>query len=178
MAERTGVTSHGALNEAHQRTAESIRQDIAAKRESISGTVDRLGDRIQESLDWRSYVTEYPFIAVGLAAGVGFAFSGIFRRRVTPRDRILDAIAETVEDVTDRVRDNIDDVLHRKASFVMGTFMRRGVGGLAAGLCSTLIRSQANRILAERRSAQSPTSSAGEVESSFQSSTTAGSARS
>jgi|SRR5689334_15319832 ElaB/YqjD/DUF883 family membrane-anchored ribosome-binding protein len=177
MAERTGVTSHGALNEAHQRTAESIRQDIAAKRESISGTVDRLGDRIQESLDWRSYVGEYPLVALGLAAGVGFAFSGIFKRRLTPGDRILEAIAETVEDVTDRVRDNIDDVLQRKASFAIGTFMRRGVGGLAAGVCSTLIRSEANRILAERRSAQGPTSTGREVESSFQS-TTAGSARS
>jgi len=177
MAERTDVTSHEALNEAHQRTAESIRQDIAAKRESISGTVDRLGDRIQESLDWRSYVGEYPIVALGLAAGVGFACSGIFKRRLTPRERILEALAETVEDVTDRVRDNVDDVLQRKASFAIGSLMKSGIGGLAASVCSTLIRSSANKILAERRSVQGPTSTARKVEASFQSST-AGSARS
>lgn len=177
MAERTDVTSHIALNEAPQRTADSIRQDIAATRESISGTVDRLGDRIQESLDWRSYVGEYPFVALGLAAGVGLAFSGLFKRRLTPRERILDAFAETVEDVTDRVRDNVDDVLHRKTAFAIGSLMKSGFGGLAASACSILIRSGANRILAEQRSAQRPTSTTREVESTFQSST-AGSARS
>ena len=177
MAERTGVSSQGALNEANQRTAESIRQDIAAKRESISGTVDRLGDRIQESLDWRSYVGEYPIVALGLAAGVGFVFSGIFKRRLTPRERIFEALAETVEGVTDQVRDSIDDVLHRKASFAVGTLMKSGLGGLASTVCSTLIRSGANRILAERRSVHGPTSTSQEVESSFQLST-AGSARS
>src|SRR5262249_362511 len=127
MAERTDVTSQGLLNEAHQRTAESIRQDIAAKRESISGTVDRLGDRIQESLDWRSYVSEYPFVALGVAAGVGLVVSGIFKRRPTPRERILEAFAETVEDVTDQVRDNVEDLLHQKGSFAIGILLKNGV---------------------------------------------------
>jgi ElaB/YqjD/DUF883 family membrane-anchored ribosome-binding protein len=176
MAERTNVTSLGALDHTQERTADSIRQDIAAKRESISGTVDRLGERIQETLDWRSYVGEYPLVALGLAAGVGLTFSGLFKRRPSPRERIVDALAETVEDITDQVRNNFGGVLQRNP-FVIGSVLKRGAGGLAATLLSTVIKNQATRMLAERRSRNSATSTSPEVESSFQSST-AGSSRS
>jgi hypothetical protein len=99
-----------------ERSAEEIRQDIAARRESISETVDRLGDRIHETLDWREYVVEYPYIALGLAAGVGFLVAGIFKfkREPTPRERIIDALAEITEDLTDRVRSSIEDVVPKK----------------------------------------------------------------
>ncbi len=61
MAERTDVATRMRTEiEGPERSAEEIRQDIAAKRESISETVDRLGERIQETLDWREYVVEYP----------------------------------------------------------------------------------------------------------------------
>jgi len=115
MAERTDVaTRMRSEDDLTQRTADEIRQDIAAKRESISETVDKLGDRIQESLDWREYVTEYPFVALGVAAGLGLLVSGIFKRKSTPRDRIMDALAESLEDVTDRFRSNIDSVVAKK----------------------------------------------------------------
>lgn len=61
MAERTNVaTLQRVQDETSDRSAVAIRQDIAAKRESISETVDKLGDRIHETLDWREYVAEYP----------------------------------------------------------------------------------------------------------------------
>jgi len=103
-------------DETFERSAEEIRLDIAARRESISETVDRLGDRIHETLDWREYVAEYPYVALGLAAGLGFLVAGIFKikHEPTPRERIYDALAEITEDVTDRVRGSIQDVVPKK----------------------------------------------------------------
>lgn len=115
MAERTDVaTRMRSEDDISQRSAEEIRQDIAAKRESISETVDKLGDRIQQTLDWREYVNEYPFVALGAAAGLGFLVSGIFKPKPSPRDRIMDALAESIEDVTGRFRSNIDSVVAKK----------------------------------------------------------------
>jgi ElaB/YqjD/DUF883 family membrane-anchored ribosome-binding protein len=87
------------------RSIDEIRRDIDSRRESISETVGRLGDRIQQSLDWREYVADHPFISIGAAAGVGFLLSGLFRHRPTPRERITDAIAESAEEIADRFRD-------------------------------------------------------------------------
>ena len=116
MGERTDVATRMREDETFERSAEEIRQDIAARRETISETVDRLGDRIHETLDWREYVVEYPYVALGLAAGLGFIVAGIFKikREPTPRERIMDALAEITEDVTDRVRGSIEDVVPKK----------------------------------------------------------------
>ena len=116
MAERTDVATRMREDDTFERSAEEIRQDIAARRESISETVDRLGDRIHETLDWREYVVEYPYVALGLAAGVGFLVAGIFKfkHEPTPRERIMDALAEISEDLTDRVRGSLDNVVPKK----------------------------------------------------------------
>src|SRR3954471_14108375 len=99
-----------------ERSAEAIRQDIAAKRDSISETVDKLGERIQETLDWREYVGKYPWLAIGLAAGAGFIVAGLFKHEPTPRERIMDAVAEIAEDFADRARDAMGDALPGKKS--------------------------------------------------------------
>jgi len=115
MAQTTNVAAQrretGATPE---RSAEAIRQDIAAKRDSISETVDKLGERIQETLDWREYVGKYPWLALGLAAGAGFIVAGLFKHEPTPRERIMDAVAEIAEDFADRARDVMGDALPGK----------------------------------------------------------------
>src|SRR5437870_13752884 len=104
MAERTDVATLRRVNdETSERSAVEIRQDIAAKRESISETVDKLGERIHETFDWHEYVAEYPAVAMGLAAGAGCLGAGIFKRRPSPQDRTLDAMADLREHMTDRV---------------------------------------------------------------------------
>jgi hypothetical protein len=117
MAEKTNLSTRAGVrpdagegDAPEERSAEEIRQDIAARRESISETVDRLSDRFQRKLDWRSYVTDYPLAAVGVAVGVGFLLSGLFKPRPSPRERIMDAVAESLEDVTDRFRDRLADL--------------------------------------------------------------------
>lgn len=122
MAETTHVaTQRRAESDTAERSAEAIRQDIAAKRDSISETVDKLGERIQETFDWREYVGNYPLVALGLAAGLGFMVAGLFKRQPTPRERIMDAIAEVSEDFTDRLRDAIGDAVPAKKSGVSRT---------------------------------------------------------
>jgi ElaB/YqjD/DUF883 family membrane-anchored ribosome-binding protein len=115
MAERTDVAVRMRTEiEGPERSAREIRQDIAAKRESISETVDKLGERIQETLDWREYVAEYPYVALGAAAGLGFLVSAIFKPRPTPQERIVDALADLIEDGTGRLRDSLGDVVPKK----------------------------------------------------------------
>lgn len=113
MAERTNLATRRA-DQVIERSAHEIRQDIAAKRETISETVDKLGERIHQTLDWREYIAKSPAVALGLAAGVGFLLAGLFKRKQTPQERIMAAIAEITEDLTDRISDVAGDVIKRK----------------------------------------------------------------
>ncbi len=76
-----------------ERSTEEIRQDIANGEENISRTVGQIGDRIKEKLDWREYVKDSPYWAAGAAAGLGLLVSGMFIRKSTPLERIMDSIA-------------------------------------------------------------------------------------
>jgi hypothetical protein len=62
---------------------------------------------VHRASDWRVQVGEHPFLAVGAAFVVGGLLSGMFRRKPTPQERIIDAIADTVDDITSNVRDHI-----------------------------------------------------------------------
>jgi hypothetical protein len=126
MVERDHISIDTAKEE---RSAREIREDIAAKRESISETVDRLSDKVQRTFDWRTYAGQYPLAAMGLAVGVGFLVSRIFAPRPTPRERILDAIAETVEDLKDRFGDYIEAVPAKKNG-ISTTVKAAAVGAL------------------------------------------------
>ena len=83
-----------------ERSTEDIRQDIAKKEENISRTVEQIGERITEKLDWRGYVKDSPYWALGAAAGLGYLASGMFRTRTTPMERIMDPIAEASSRLT------------------------------------------------------------------------------
>ncbi|HXU39287.1 MAG TPA: hypothetical protein VN937_23230 [Blastocatellia bacterium] len=115
MAERTNLaTQPGFQDTTVDRSAFAIRQDIAAKRESISETVDKLGDRLQQTFDWHEYVAAYPVVALGLAAGAGFLIAGAFKRKPTPQERIHEAVAELTEDLADRVGGVMAGVIQKK----------------------------------------------------------------
>jgi len=81
-----------------ERSTEDIRQDIAKGEENISQTVEQIGEHIKEKLDWRGYVKDAPYWALGAAAGLGYLASGMFRKRTTPMERIMGSIAEEVRD--------------------------------------------------------------------------------
>ncbi len=74
------------------RSAEEIRNDIELKTQMISETVNRLNERLHEKVDWRSYVRRHPFLALGVAASLGFFVSGKLVSPASPVERIADAI--------------------------------------------------------------------------------------
>ena len=81
-----------------ERSTEDIRQDIAKGGNNISQTVEQIGERIQEKLDWRGYVKDSPYLALGAAAGLGYLASRMLITRTSPMERIMASIAEEVRD--------------------------------------------------------------------------------
>lgn len=110
------------------RSAEEIRQDIAAKRDSITETVERLNDKFQSTLDWRTYAADYPYVALGAAVGLGFLVSRIFARKPSPRDRIMEAIADSVEDFKDQFGGYLEVIPPKKSA--IGTSVKAAATAL------------------------------------------------
>ena len=79
-----------------ERSSEDIRQNIAKEKESISRKADQIGERIKENLDWREYAKDSPYLAIGIAAGLGYIGSRVLIQRTTPMERIADSIAGEV----------------------------------------------------------------------------------
>lgn len=137
MAERNRLTAPGVAaaytpddETFEERSAEEIRLDIAARRESISDTVDLLSDRVQRKFDWRTYISDYPLVAVGVAAGAGILLAGLFKRRATPTERMVTALADAIEDVADRFRDQLDHVGVAKSSGLSRTVKAAATGAI------------------------------------------------
>ena len=94
MATRENLSN---TREAHvERSTEDIRQDIAKGGKNISQTLEQIDERIKEKLDWRGYVKDSPYLALGAAAGLGYLASRMFRTRATPMERIMGSIGEEV----------------------------------------------------------------------------------
>ncbi len=79
-----------------ERTTEEIREDLAREEENLSRTAEKIGDRIKEKLDWGEYVKDSPYLALGIAAGVGFFAARALQPRRTPMQRIIGTLAEEV----------------------------------------------------------------------------------
>lgn len=84
-----------------ERSSEDIRRNIAKEKENISRKVDQIGERIKERLDWREYVKDSPFWAIGIAVGLGYLASRVFITRTTPMERIVKTLAEGAHDSLD-----------------------------------------------------------------------------
>jgi hypothetical protein len=68
-----------------ERTTTDIRRDIAKEKETITQTIEHIGERINKKLDWREYLNDYPYWALGAAAGLGYLTSELFLSGTTPR---------------------------------------------------------------------------------------------
>lgn len=123
------------------RKPEELRQDIEEQKESIAGTLKQLDRRLHSAADWRTHVGEHPFIAVGIAFSVGGLLSGMFRRKPTPRERILDALAESVVDITDQVRNRfVSQFTHS----VGRGLLKASAATLVTKMAASYIRSRGN----------------------------------
>src|ERR687892_1713662 len=102
MVEKTDLSASMSVeDETPERSTEEIRQDIAARRESLSKTVDSLDEHIHQTLDLRKYLYDHPYTVLGIAVGLGFLASGLFRPRPTLGERIMDTLAASAEGLTD-----------------------------------------------------------------------------
>jgi len=75
------------------RSIDEIKQNIEQTRNEITDTVDQLGERLKETMDWRSYVSEYPLVAVGGAALLGFYLT---RKLLKPRRSTMEELVENL----------------------------------------------------------------------------------
>ena len=132
MAERNHLTTGQSSASGHgpERSAEEIRKDIASRRESITETMDQLSNRFEQKLDWRTYVSDHPLAAMGVAAGIGFLASGLFRRRRSSKQRVTNALADAIEDLTDRFRYQLDG-LGLKRPGMKSTIKTAAAGAIA-----------------------------------------------
>ena len=113
-----------------ERSAEDIRQDIAARRESITETVDRLSDRFQQTLDWKAYVSDYPLAALGVAAGLGFLAARIIKPRPSAGKRIKNALAYGIEDLAGRFHHQLENVAQNRSGSGLGRTVKAALTGL------------------------------------------------
>jgi ElaB/YqjD/DUF883 family membrane-anchored ribosome-binding protein len=139
MAERSDLTSGPSSFRQGQeqdeisgaeRSAEEIRHDIAARRESITETVDRLSDRFQQTLDWRAYVSDYPLAALGVAAGLGFLAARIIKPRPSAGKRIKNALAYGIEDLAGRFHHQLENVAPKRSGSGLGRTVKAALAGL------------------------------------------------
>ena len=70
-----------------ERSAEQIERDIAATRESITETVEEIEARLRRATDWRTYVERYPWVVLGVAAGIGVFVGRALAERYVPGPR-------------------------------------------------------------------------------------------
>ena len=152
MVERNELTTRTDLDESlRERSVDEIRQDIAARRETITETVDKISEQVQRKLNWREYVADYPLAALGLAAGTGLLLAGIFKARTSPAERIMSALSDSVEDITGRVRNQLDFLPDKRpktksALMVVATsLITKGLTGYVGSQFSGLEKSQSTR---------------------------------
>jgi len=111
------------------RSIEEIRRDIERRRDSITRTVDQVGQKVQETLSWREQVGDHPYAALSLAAGAGFLLALAIRRRRTPSERLVEALADNVEEIGESLRDAIRGA---------GSPSRSGLFGSLAGVAGAM----------------------------------------
>jgi ElaB/YqjD/DUF883 family membrane-anchored ribosome-binding protein len=145
MVERNNLTAgsySSASAQAQDRSAEEIRQDIASTRESITETFDQLSDRFQETLDWRTYVKDHPLVALGVATGLGLLLGGLLRRRPTPRQRIKEAFADSIEDLADRFRIQMDGAGLQKSRMGLSRTIKAAATGAITKAATDYVRAR------------------------------------
>lgn len=148
MAERTDLTSASPSWQGQDevsgddRSAEEIRQDIAARRESITETVDRLSDRFQRTLNWRAYVSDYPLATLGVVAGLGFLAARIFKPRPSAGKRVKDALAYGIEDLVGRFHHQLENVAPHRSGPGINRTVKTAVTGLIAQAATDYLRNR------------------------------------
>jgi ElaB/YqjD/DUF883 family membrane-anchored ribosome-binding protein len=125
-----------------ERSSEDLRQEIEAKKEAFAETINRLDRHAQRAVDWRAQVGDHPYLALGLAVGVGCLFAGIFKSKPSPRERIMEALAEGVEDIADQARNRSGSRFHLPPT---GGELKAAAAALATKAATAYLRKKLSR---------------------------------
>ncbi len=120
-----------------ERDPEEIRQDISLHKAAISSTISRLDDRFQEAVDWRTHAAAHPFVAIGIATGAGLLVANLFKRKASPQDRIMDALADGAETIFDQAQSRFGTLLDSatpKKNVVQGALITLAVKAVTSYL--------------------------------------------
>jgi ElaB/YqjD/DUF883 family membrane-anchored ribosome-binding protein len=99
-----------------ERSVDAIRQDIAAKTSAVVETMGKLEDKFQATVDWRSYVSRYPYLSIGAAAGAGLLLSRFFRRKPSASERIVGAVSDVVHELKGDLHDSVKSLIWKEAA--------------------------------------------------------------
>lgn len=134
-------------SETVKRSPEDLRQEIKDKKIAIAETLSRLDQRVHRATDWRAQVGDHPYLALGLAVSVGCLCSGIFNRRPNPQERIMEALAEGVENIAEQMRARISSRFNRPAT---GDALKATIAALAAKAATAYLRNKLSRAFIAR----------------------------
>ena len=142
--------SDNSVLEPVERSQEELRQELQDKKKAMAETLNRLDQRVQRAFDWRAQVGDHPLMALGIAVGAGCLVSGIFKRKPSPGERMLDAVAEGVEDLTGQVRDQLAPHLSR---LTRGSTLKATAATLAVEVATAYLNNKLSTA-PERRNAE------------------------
>ena len=105
MAEVAELTNGTGRTEPPQETA--LRRMIEAERLALDRSLDRLGDRFRETLDWRRQASRHRGALMAAASGAALLGLWRWRRRRSSPERAAAAVVEGARDITAQACDAI-----------------------------------------------------------------------
>jgi hypothetical protein len=82
-----------------------LRERLSRRTRSVADTFDELRSEIRDATDWRTQAARHPYWAAAAAGGaLLLAFKLLQSRRPHPRERVLNAMADGLEEVAGRLR--------------------------------------------------------------------------
>lgn len=125
-------------------SAAELRYEISTHRAALVETINDLDERFQQVVDWRTHVGAHPYVAVGIAASIGLWATTLFKRKLTPKERMLEAMAESVEHICGESSRQFGSLLSRvtpqRSSGLRGLLL-----GLATQAVTTYLKGQVGR---------------------------------
>ena len=108
MAEVAELTNGTDRHQPPQETA--LRRMIEAERLALDRSLDRLGDRFRETIDWRRQASRHRGALVAAASGAALLGLWRWRRRRSPAERAAAVVVEGARDVTAQACDALDSL--------------------------------------------------------------------
>lgn len=121
-----------------ERDLNDIRQDITMKQHDLVGSFERLGNQLERTMDWRTHVSRHPYLAAGIAAGIGF---WLVRWATSRRDHVSrveisrrpprEAEHEIVESGRRMSRREADEGIASAKALLVAAIVKAGLGFLS-----------------------------------------------